>query len=475
MRAYSSLQQQWAIAFLGTTAAVVGVVTCIAWSIADRQVRSQVEQRLSDIGRIVSRPAYPMNQPVLQSIAELTSAELVIVDVPARQTLTTFDEAWEPETGQVPKDGNREMRFNHRFQGPNGQLYHAGWIRFDPSDRTEESASGMIGILLPHALSRQMQWQSLFLPLITGAATAIGLGAVAAWLTHRIVHRLQVVQGKVQLIASGDYTTIALDGARDELYQLTENVNRMSQELDGLHAKIKANERDQLLDSFAAGLSHDLRNTLTGARLAIQLHAKQCRQDEESIDVAMRQLRLAEDQLARWIRLGDSDKTAMNRRLANILENATLLVQPMVDHFGGQLAIERDPEADRLQIAYGDLLESAILNLLLNAIQAAGQSGKTRLTSRLCGGGLQIEVVDNGPGPAEEIQRKMFEPLVTSKREGVGLGLTLVARTARLLGGTIEWQRSNGWTTFKLMVYPSENPPIQVPFGQEEQAQKLES
>ncbi len=475
MRANSSLQQQWAIAFLGTTAAVVGLVTCIAWSIANRQVRSQVEQRLLDIGRIVSRPAYPMNQPVLESIADLTSAELVIVDVPARQTLTTFDEAWQPEPKQVPNDGSRVMRFDHRFQGPKGHLYHAGWIRFEPSERSAESTSGMIGILLPHALSRQMQWQSLFLPLITGAATAIGLGAVAAWLTHRIVRRLQVVQGKVQRIASGDYTTVALNGARDELYQLTENVNRMSQELEGLHAKIKANERDQLLDSFSAGLSHDLRNTLTGARLAIQLHAKQCRQDEESIDVAMRQLRLAEDQLARWIRLGDSGNAPMNRRMSDILENAILLVQPMVDHFGGQLTIERDPETEPLQITYGDLLESAILNLLLNAIQAAGQSGKTRLTCHLCKDGLQIEVIDNGPGPAEEIQRSMFEPLVTSKREGVGLGLTLVARTARLLGGTIEWKRSDGLTTFKLMVSLSVHNPIRVPCGQEENIQKFES
>ncbi len=75
-----------------------------------------------------------------------------------------------------------------------------------------------------------------------------------------------------------------------------------------------------------------------------------------------------------------------------------------------------------------ELLTSAILNLLLNAIQAAGEGGAVELrTCRDEPAWIKIEITDNGPGPSVAVESKMFEPLVSTKREGVGLGLALVA------------------------------------------------
>ncbi len=181
---------------------------------------------------------------------------------------------------------------------PDGRIYHAGWLRFKGTDLPNRSALiAWVGILMDQATVRQMRWQALALPLITGVATAVGLGIVAGWLTTRVVRRLEAVQQKVQRIAAGDYAPIELPVQRDELYELSASVNRMASELQLLESRIHASERERLVHVLAAGLSHDLRNTLTGARLAIQLHEKDCTTDTESIAVAMRQLRLAEDQL----------------------------------------------------------------------------------------------------------------------------------------------------------------------------------
>ena len=122
-----------------------------------------------------------------------------------------------------------------------------------------------------------MLWQAIALPWITGLVTAISLGTIAVWLTNRVVRRVQTVQKKVQRIASGDYEPFQLSGPNDELQSLSESVNRMAVELQSMESRIHATERDRLLHSLATGLSHDLRNTLTGARLAIQLHGRVCR------------------------------------------------------------------------------------------------------------------------------------------------------------------------------------------------------
>ena len=469
-----SLRRQWIFSFLGTTILVVGGLTLGAWWIAHRQTQVEVEKRLTSIGRSVAAPNYPMTSTVLRAVAELTDTQLLLLDGSGRIVDSTLMQNNSlPESpvvalanGALANGGiSSGITIDHAFRAPNNRLYHTGWLRFegaDPPGRSQQIA--WVGILMDQSTVRQMRSQALLLPLITGLATALCLGAIAAWLTERIVRRLQAMQHKVQRIAAGDYTPIELVGQHDELHELSSSVNRMAEELQLMEARIHSAERERLVHALAAGLSHDLRNTLTGARLAIQLHGKECHQDAESIEVAMRQLRLAEDQLMRWLRLGGEVAIGADTSsflLNEILDNVTELVRPMAEHLGSQLHAARTPELESITIRQSELLTSAVLNLLLNAIQAAGQDGRVGLrTARSTPGWLSIEISDNGPGPTLEVQSRMFDPLVTTKREGVGLGLALVAKAAKELTGEIAWHRESNETVFCLRL-PIAGPPIQ--------------
>ena len=97
-------------------------------------------------------------------------------------------------------------------------------------------------------------------------------------------------------------------------------------------------------------------------------------------------------------------------------------------------------------------LRAAILNLTLNAIDAAGPGGEIGLEVRNVGGAVEVEVADNGPGPPSELACSLFEPFVTSKPEGVGLGLALARQVATDSGGTLSWSRSGKETRFRLTV-----------------------
>jgi signal transduction histidine kinase len=95
-------------------------------------------------------------------------------------------------------------------------------------------------------------------------------------------------------------------------------------------------------------------------------------------------------------------------------------------------------------------VRSALLNLVLNAIQAAGPGGDVLVVPAVDDGRLHFDVYDSGPGPPADLGNGLFEPFVTTKPEGVGLGLALVRRIADRNGGHIDWTREDGPTRFRL-------------------------
>ena len=105
--------------------------------------------------------------------------------------------------------------------------------------------------------------------------------------------------------------------------------------------------------------------------------------------------------------------------------------------------------ADRVQV------QQVILNLVMNGIEAmntiTGRSRVLRLSSRLDGvGAVLIGVADTGTGPPAELSDTLCDAFVTTKPEGVGLGLALAQRVATDHGGRLSWGREGGETRFRL-------------------------
>ena len=100
---------------------------------------------------------------------------------------------------------------------------------------------------------------------------------------------------------------------------------------------------------------------------------------------------------------------------------------------------------DRVQLG------QALVNLLTNAVQAVGSRGAIRLVARADGGAVALDVEDDGPGVDEAVRGRVFEPLITTKEHGNGLGLALVKRVAERHGGSVGHEpRPGGGTRFTL-------------------------
>ena len=84
-------------------------------------------------------------------------------------------------------------------------------------------------------------------------------------------------------------------------------------------------------------------------------------------------------------------------------------------------------------------LRQVLVNLIDNAVQAAAPSGEVHIGGRRDGDFIELTVDDSGPGVAPEVRRRLFEPLVTTKARGIGLGLALVKRIVERHGGDVSY------------------------------------
>ncbi len=98
-------------------------------------------------------------------------------------------------------------------------------------------------------------------------------------------------------------------------------------------------------------------------------------------------------------------------------------------------------------------LGQALLNLVMNAVEATVPRGAVRLVARPEAGMVAFEVDDDGPGIPESVRDRLFEPLITSKAHGNGLGLAFVKRVAERHGGSVgHAPRPGGGTRFTLLI-----------------------
>ena len=288
-------------------------------------------------------------------------------------------------------------------------------------------------------------------PLVLGVGSLGAMAVVTSWIAHRIGVRIRRVERQVALIAEGDFHELDLGRERDEVQDLSRSINRMCVQLRELRRTVEKSERTRLLAQFAAGLAHQLRNSLTGARMSVQLHARRhpAPDGDQSLDVALRQLAMTEEQVKGLLSLGRVERRPPEVfDLRQLLADVALLVRPSCQHAKVLLHRPRGVPLELLADPAG--VRAAVLNLTLNAIEAAGSGGKVSLAALSDGDEVTIEVADTGPGPPPELADALCEAFVTSKPEGVGLGLALAQQVASEHGGRLSWTRAGGETRFSL-------------------------
>jgi two-component system, NtrC family, sensor histidine kinase HydH len=210
------------------------------------------------------------------------------------------------------------------------------------------------------------------------------------------------------------------------------------------------------IGQFATGLAHELRNPLTSIKLLVQSA------EERQAGLAGRDLEVLEEEIERLENLLQSFiDYARPPSLHPQTLDADALIRQAVDF--AQRRAEQHGVRIRCQSSSGAVwmradpqkLRQLLLNLLLNAIDAQPDGGEVTVRLQAVdppqAGLTVIEVADRGPGLPPELGAQIFEPFVSTKEMGLGLGLSVCRRIAESHGGSLQAEnRSGGGAVFRL-------------------------
>lgn len=313
---------------------------------------------------------------------------------------------------------------------------------------------GVLYMFYPEALRRAAVRDAVRPALLLGAGGGLAAVLLTIVTAARLVGRIRAVEGRTRDIAAGAFEPMPLPAADDELRDLVRSVNDMARRLADYREAMAASERLRVLGQFGGGLAHQLRNAATGARLAVELHANECpAADKEPLTVALRQLARIEATLRQFFDLGKPPAPVVESSdLVRVIGQAVELIGPQCRHAG--TALTWDPPENPVTVACDPaLLGHLFTNVIGNAVEAAGPGGEVVVTLKAggaCDRPVAVEVSDSGPGPPPEIAGKLFDPFVTGKDQGIGLGLAVAKQAADAHGGRITWDRRDGRTVFRV-------------------------
>jgi signal transduction histidine kinase len=213
---------------------------------------------------------------------------------------------------------------------------------------------------------------------------------------------------------------------------------------DDLLAQQARVERLSTFGQLVGSIGHDLRNPLGVMETSLFILRGRMGEDErvrKHLDRIGEQLGIANGIITNLLDM--IRDRPLRREAVRIGAVAAGAAQAVRRPAGVALRLE---DLDGLPEIEGDpiQLRQVFVNLIENAVHAASPAGEVRLRGALADGAVEVAVEDSGPGVDPATRRRLFEPLITTKEKGIGLGLSLVKRIADRHGGSVEYSDGPG-------------------------------
>ncbi|WP_454819309.1 ATP-binding protein [Labrys neptuniae] len=321
--------------------------------------------------------------------------------------------------------------------------------------------------------------KNLFIAIFAfGMLLSLGAGLIMSRLLTSPVIRL--AEG-VNAIAKGDFTQRVPTRRHDELGQLSVAFNSMAQQLEGLRkmeAKLRRRERMTTLGEVAAGLAHEVRNPLgiikTSAEL-LQSSANLTEVETRRLGYVIDEVRRIDQLIRDFLAFARPPQRMTDLAPVDLVDRVLGSCQSEIEQQQVLVNVEDESGGARIHVDRDQMIQ-ACLNLVLNALQAMegtpelatapGLAVRPRLDIRITTEGDEVHFIfaDNGPGIPSTLIDRIFDPFVTTKDSGTGLGLARVFAVAEGHGGWIEARNAtHGGAIFELVIPASQRRAGDVP------------
>lgn len=220
---------------------------------------------------------------------------------------------------------------------------------------------------------------------------------------------------------------------------LQAEVSRLSDELEEKNQELARQNRLADLGRMASHVAHEVRNSLVPVALYMSLLKRRLTDDKASLEILTKveagfnALNITVNDLLNFTSHREPQWNSFFVR--DVVNEICESMGPQFEAQSIRVVTDVPPEtqfsADR------EMLRRAILNLILNAVDAMSNGGELVITSFSGPNGFELEVADSGPGIDPDKLEQVFEPFFTTKSSGTGLGLAIVHRIAETHGGRV--------------------------------------
>lgn len=318
------------------------------------------------------------------------------------------------------------------------------------------------------AIVETLRWGMLVVG-VGGSLSGLVMGySVARRLSHSISRlsvrirdaagRLNRDLGSVTVQKEGDLADLDR-----QMEHVLDEISRTVDQLQQREREVLRTEQLAAVGQLAAGVAHELRNPLTSIKMLVQTGLEgdpPAGLPAEDLAVVEREVRRMEGYIRTFLDFARpprserrrTDLTAVVRRALTLTEGRARRQNVALDVLlpAEPVPLDIDPEQ----------VQQVLVNLLLNAFDALPCGGEVTVAVAPAedGGPVEVSVRDNGPGIAEGVRPRLFQPFVTGKEDGVGLGLSICKRLVEAHGGAIRAEDAPGGGTVVRFTLPAAEP-----------------
>jgi signal transduction histidine kinase len=480
MKTLADLSLRWKIP-LRVVVAVLGTALAVTVALVARDfdlVRQNLEGHARSMGRVLAHTlvmlvlhddvwrAYEILQSAHEpnpAAPELQAQVVLVTDADYRVFVSTRPRAFPIGTSAAAPGGAYGLLRAELSSGsPADQRI------LEPADSPEFFVMTPLiadGVALGHVILAYAKPPLLprFLGLV-GRAAGVTVLVLLVILPVSWVWARRTAQPLLRLAAAMKQIPLELEAARladlprsgDEVGQLGEAFRRMVAEMhvkQEMERQMLSSERLAAIGRLTAGIAHEINNPLAGMLTALdtfQRHGGDEQRAERTLSLLQRGLTQIRSTVgALLVEAKVEDRPFAPEDIDDLL----ILVEAEAHARAVRIAVDgRIAEAVPLPAT---LLRQIVLNLLLNAVAAAGEGGMVRLNVHGTPRGLTVSVFNDGVHIEQEAMPYLFEPFSTGRETGHGLGLWIVYQITRQLNGEIAVESEPGCTTFT----------IEIPYG----------
>jgi signal transduction histidine kinase len=441
------------------------ITALVSISLMTRNLEERLDLQLIQASKLVSRADFALNPTILTSLKAVTGADIITCRRDGTILATTLSPPTRSKVAPIVLGTDvpasiltHDREFVLREVRIDGAPYK---IAYRPLSSPPDT---LIAVLADTSEIANTRNTIAKLVLLIAGLIVLTMSLVSQAIAKSVTGPMLRLVEFTKKVAAGERAERAVIASRDEVGVLAGAFNEMVGQLQDSEAKALRSEKLALTGLLAARVAHEIRNPLSAMKMQAQLLRSriEARGDASELELVVSVLQAIER--VEWVvrgmlNLASAQQLHLNKEdIRDVLEEVLEVTSPQLRH--RKITPRKSFDDDLPLVALDrDRFKLALLNLIVNASEAMLSGGVLEVSAHRARhrNSVVVEIADDGQGIDPSIRDRLFDPFVTTKREGVGLGLVNTKNVVEAHHGTVKLVPKEGGGTRAIIELPIES------------------